>query len=68
MSIGRKIVALIIAPAFVAIGIAFMIWRIGSVIGWDNVAGGWWVIVLISGLILFIAFLVYVTVRSKLGG
>ena len=66
MSFRSRIVAFIIALAFVAIGIAFMIQRIGSVIGWDKVGGGWWVIALLAGLILLVAFLIFVSVRNKL--
>jgi di/tricarboxylate transporter len=66
MSRASRIVALIIAIAFVAVGVLFMIQRIGAVIGWDKASSGWPVIVLLAGLILFVAFLVYMTVRNKL--
>lgn len=66
MSRGRKIIALIIMLAFIAIGVAFMIQRIGAIIGWDQAADGWWIIALLAGLILLTAFLVYRAVSRKL--
>ena len=66
MSRASRIVALIIAIAFVVVGMLFMIQRIGAVIGWDKASNGWPVIALLAGLILFVAFLVYITVRNKL--
>ena len=52
--------------AFIAIGVAFMIQRIGAIIGWDQAADGWWIIALLAGLILLTAFLVYRAVSRKL--
>jgi hypothetical protein len=52
--------------AFVAVGVLFMIQRIGAVIGWDKASSGWPVIALLAGLILLVAFLVYMAVRNKL--
>jgi len=66
MSRASKIVALIIAMVFVAVGVLFMVQRIGTVIGWDKVSSGWPVIALLVGLILLIAFLIYISVRNKL--
>jgi divalent metal cation (Fe/Co/Zn/Cd) transporter len=66
MSRASRIVALIVAIAFVAVGMLFMIQRIGAVIGWDKASGAWPVIAILAGLILFVAFLVYMTVRNKL--
>ena len=66
MSPGRRIAALIIAIAFVAVGVVFMIQRIGSVIGWDRASSSWPVIVLLVGLILVVAFFIYMSVRNKL--
>jgi divalent metal cation (Fe/Co/Zn/Cd) transporter len=66
MSRASRIVALIIAIAFVAVGVIFMVQRIGSVIGWDKASNGWPIIALLAGLILLIAFLVYMSVRNKL--
>ena len=66
MSRASRVVALIIAIAFVAVGVLFMIQRIGAVIGWDKASSGWPVIALLAGLILLVAFLVYMAVRNKL--
>ncbi|RJO62433.1 MAG: hypothetical protein C4542_04230 [Dehalococcoidia bacterium] len=66
MSRSSRIVALIIAIAFVAVGMIFMIQRIGAIIGWDKASSGWPVIVLLVGLILLVAFLVYISIRNKL--
>ena len=66
MSRASKITAFIIAVAVVVIGVLFMIQRIGAVIGWDRAASEWWVIVLLVGLILLMAFLIYTSVRNKL--
>jgi len=66
MSRSSRIIALIVAIVFVAVGVLFMIQRIGSVIGWDKAASGWPVIVILVGLILLVAFLVYMAVRNKL--
>jgi divalent metal cation (Fe/Co/Zn/Cd) transporter len=66
MSRASRIVALIIAIAFVVVGVLFMVQRIGAVIGWDKASSGWPVIVLLVGLILLIAFLIYKSVRNKL--
>ena len=66
MSRASRVVALIIAIAFVAVGVLFMIQRIGAVIGWDKSLSGWPVIALLAGLILIVAFLVYMAVRNKL--
>jgi uncharacterized membrane protein len=66
MSRSSRIFALIVAIVFVAIGVLFMIQRIGAVIGWDKASSGWLVIALLAGLILLIAFLVYMSVRNKL--
>jgi len=66
MSRASRIVALIIAIAFVAVGVLFMIQRIGAVISWDKASSSWSVIALLAGLILLFAFLVYIAVRNKL--
>lgn len=66
MSRASRIVALIIAIVFVAVGVLFMIQRIGAVIGWDKASSAWPVIALLAGLILLVAFLVYMAVRNKL--
>ena len=66
MSRASRIVAFIIAIAFVVVGVLFMIQRIGAVIGWDKDSSGWPVIALLAGLILLVAFLVYMAVRNKL--
>jgi len=66
MSRVSRIVALIIAIAFVAVGVIFMAQRIGSVIGGDKASNGWPIIALLAGLILLIAFLIYMSVRNKL--
>lgn len=66
MSLRSRIVALIIALAFIGIGIAFMVVRIGEVIGWENASSGWWVIAIIVALILLVAYFVYLSVRNKL--
>ena len=61
-----RIVALIVAIVFIAVGVLFMVQRIGAVIGWDKASSGWQVIALLTGLILLVAFLVYMAVRNKL--
>ncbi len=66
MSTTKRVIALLIMLAFIALGIALMIQRIGAVIGWDNIGGGWWVIVLLSGLILLTALVIYRAVKIKL--
>ena len=66
MSRTSRIVALIVATAFVAIGVLFALQRIGDVIGWDKASSGWPVIALLLGLILLVAFLVYISIRNKL--
>jgi hypothetical protein len=66
MSRSSRIVASIVAIVFIIIGVAFMIQRIGDVIGWDRVAGIWWVIALLAGLILLVALFIYIAVRNKL--
>jgi len=66
MSRSSRIVAFIVALVFVAVGVLFMIQRIGAVIGWDKAASGWPVIALLAGLILIIAALVYMAMRNKL--
>lgn len=66
MSRSSRIVAFIVAIVFVAVGGLLMVQRIGTVIGWDKAASGWPVIALLAGLILLIAFLVYMAVRNKL--
>ncbi len=66
MSRSSRIVALIVAIVFVAVGVLLMVQRIGSVIGWDKASSGWPVIAFLAGLILLIAFLVYMSVRNKL--
>jgi len=66
MSRGSRIVALIIALVFVAVGVIFMVQRIGSIIGWEQAAGAWPVIALLAGLILLVAFLIYISVRNRL--
>jgi len=43
-----------------------MLQRVGDVLGWENVSGGWWVIAVISLLILFMAFLVYRVISGRL--
>jgi cytochrome bd-type quinol oxidase subunit 2 len=66
MSTTRRIVALIIMLAFIAVGIGFMIQRIGAVIGWDNAWKSWPIIVLLAALILLTAYFIYMTVKHKL--
>jgi uncharacterized membrane protein len=66
MSTAKRIVAVVIMIAFVVLGIALMIQRIGAVIGWENVGGGWWIIVLLTALILVTAFVIYGAVKNKL--
>lgn len=66
MSRMSHIVAFVIAVVFIAIGVLFMVQRIGAVIGWNSVSGDWWVITLLIGLILLVAFLIYLAVRNKL--
>jgi hypothetical protein len=66
MSLGSRILTLIIAVAFIAIGVAVLIQRIGVVIGWDNASHAWPVVGLLILLILLIAFLVYRTVGDKM--
>jgi uncharacterized membrane protein len=66
MSRASRIVALIIAIAFVAIGVLFMVQRIGAIIGWDKASSAWWVIALLVGLILLVAFIIYISIRNKL--
>jgi putative flippase GtrA len=66
MSLGSRILTLVIAAAFVAVGVAVLIQRIGAVIGWDNAARDWWVFVLIILLILLITFIVYRTVSARI--
>ena len=66
MSLGARILTLIIAFAFIAIGMAVLIQRIGAVIGWENAGRDWPVFVLIIILILLIAFIVYKTVSRKI--
>jgi hypothetical protein len=66
MSLRSRIVAFIIAVVFVVLGVLLMIQRIGAVIGWNNAASGWWVIVLLVGLMVLMAFIIYIAVRNKL--
>jgi hypothetical protein len=66
MSTTKRIIALVILFAFIVLGIALMIQRIGAVIGWDNVGGEWWIVVLLAGLILITALVIYRTVKNKL--
>ena len=66
MSLGARILTLIIAFAFIAIGMAVLIQRIGAVIGWENAGRDWPVFVLIIILIILIAFIVYKTVSRKI--
>jgi hypothetical protein len=66
MSTAKRIIALVILFAFIVLGIALMIQRIGAVIGWDNVGGEWWIVVLLAGLILVTALVIYRAVKIKL--
>ena len=66
MSRAGRIAALIIALVFIGIGVAFMVERIGEVIGWENAGSGWWIIAIIILLIVLVAFLIYLSVRSRL--
>ncbi len=66
MSSGARVLTLIIAFAFIAIGVAVLINRIGVYIGWENVGSGWPVIAAIIVLICVIAFIVYKTVGRKI--
>jgi hypothetical protein len=63
---GNRILTVIIALAFIAIGVAVMVQRIGAVIGWSNAGRDWPIFVLLVILILVIAFIVYRTVSGKL--
>ncbi len=66
MSLGARILTLIIAFAFIAIGVAVLINRIGVYIGWENVGSAWPVLALIVMLIIVTAFIVYKTVGRKI--
>ena len=66
MSLGTRILTLIIALAFIAIGVAVLIQRIGAVIGWENAGRDWPVFVIIIILIFVIGFIVYKTVGRKI--
>jgi uncharacterized membrane protein HdeD (DUF308 family) len=66
MSLGARILTLIIAVAFIAIGVAVLINRIGVYIGWENAGRDWPVIAAIIILILLIALIVYTSVSRKL--
>jgi uncharacterized membrane protein len=66
MSLGARILTLIIAVAFIAVGVAVLINRIGVYIGWENAGRDWWVIAAIIILILLIALIVYISVSRKL--
>ena len=66
MSMRTRIITFIIALAFIAIGVAVLIQRIGAVIGWDNASRDWPIFVVIILLVLLIAFIVYRTVGNKI--
>jgi hypothetical protein len=66
MSRASRIIAFLLTLAVVFGVVAFMLWRIGGVIGWDSASRDWPVIVLLVALILIVAFFMYVTVRGKL--
>ncbi len=66
MSLGTRILTLVIAVAFIAIGVAVLIQRIGAVIGWENTGRDWPVFAFIILLIFLIAFIVYKTVGRKI--
>ena len=66
MSSGARVLTLIIAFAFIAIGVAVLINRIGVYIGWENVGSAWPVLALIVMLIIVTAFIVYKTVGRKI--
>ena len=66
MSRASRIVAFVMAIAFVTVGLIIMIQRISAVIGWDKASSDWPIIVVLIGLILLVAFFTYVSVRNKL--
>jgi len=67
MPIKHKITVGTIAVIFVALAVVFLVLRVGVVIGWENVSGGWWIFALTVLLILIVALLIYRMLISRLG-
>jgi cytochrome bd-type quinol oxidase subunit 2 len=66
MSRASRIAAFVMAIAFVTVGAIIMIQRVGAIIGWDKAWSDWPIIMVLIGLILFVALLIYMSVRNKL--
>ncbi|MCL2679067.1 MAG: hypothetical protein FWF18_02045 [Dehalococcoidia bacterium] len=66
MSIARKIAAVILLLVIMAAVIAFMIIRIGDIIGWDKALDSWPMVVLLAVLVLLVCWLIVLVIRSRM--
>jgi hypothetical protein len=61
-----RISALVITITIVAVVIAFMLWRIGTVMGWDQARSAWPVIAALTVIVLLVGWFIYIAVRNKI--
>ena len=62
----KRIAALVASILIVAAVLAFMVQRIGAVIGWDRARNSWPVIVVLVAVVLLIGRFAYLAVRNKI--